>query len=312
MFGRGWGPAGKKLRPRRGGQPLGFWFFFNVWVTIPDPPRLGVFIRTGQNLSGALNGEFKLVKDARNMGRMVSDREFLFNDSGDHGTSPNTRMKSVGHRATIQDDLSALTATFHKVNKVVMALALPMGVGLLLTGPELADILFGIKWQGLGFVLSVIGLTNGIVWIVGINTELYRAMGRPDINAKVLLIAAAYYLPTYFMAAPFGLNVFTYARFIVGLLGIPIHVYICKSMLKFSPLYLWNAGKRIIIATFFMGIAIVLLKNGVSIFMPHLQTFMILPILIIAGMVVYAGSLWLLDRSFIMQTKGQIIRAAQS
>jgi hypothetical protein len=124
MFGKGWGPAGKKLRPRRGGPPLGFWLFFNIRVTIPDPPRLSVFIRTGQNLSGALNGEFKLVKDARNMGRMVSDREFFFNDSGDHGTSPNTRMKSVGHRATIQDVCQRLQLLIRQLCRTTAPLSL--------------------------------------------------------------------------------------------------------------------------------------------------------------------------------------------
>jgi O-antigen/teichoic acid export membrane protein len=211
----------------------------------------------------------------------------------------------------LQDDLPALKSTFRKLNQVVMALALPIGVGLFLIGPDLADALFGNKWQGLGFVVSVVGLTNGIVWIVGINTELYRAMSRPDINAKLLFFAAVYYLPTYFMAAPFGLKVFTCTRFIVGLLGILIHIYICNSMLKFPRLYLWHEGKKIIIATLFMGFIVAILKSVMSIFMPDLRSLMILAVLIISGMIVYTGSLWLMDRSFVMQTKNQLIRAAQ-
>ena len=209
----------------------------------------------------------------------------------------------------LQDDLPALKSTFHMTNRVIIALALPMGVGLLLIGPELAEALFGNKWPGLGFVLSIIGLANGLAWIVGINTEFYRAMGRPDLNAKLLFFAAAYYLPVYLIAAPFGLKVFTCSRLIVVIFGLLIHVYIFKSMLNFSALYLWNAGKQIIMATLFMGFILLLLKSGINLLMPDSQTLIKLPILIITGLIVYSGSLWLMDRSFVVQSKDQLMRA---
>jgi len=209
----------------------------------------------------------------------------------------------------LQDDLPALKSTFHMANRVIMALALPMGVGLLLIGPELAEALFSNKWPGLGFVLSIIGLANGLAWIVGINTEFYRAMGRPDLNAKLLFFAAVYYLPVYLIAAPFGLKVFTCSRLIVVMFGLLTHVYIFKSMLKFSALYLWNAGKQIIMATLFMGFILLLLKSGINLLIPDAQTLIKLPILIITGLIVYSGSLWLMDRSFVVQSKDQLMRA---
>src|SRR4030042_5923098 len=58
------------------------------------------------------------------MGRMVSDREFLFNDSGDHGTSPNTRMKSVGHWATIQDVCQRLQLLIRQLRRTTAPLSL--------------------------------------------------------------------------------------------------------------------------------------------------------------------------------------------
>ncbi|MDD5242734.1 MAG: lipopolysaccharide biosynthesis protein [Syntrophorhabdaceae bacterium] len=212
----------------------------------------------------------------------------------------------------LQDDLPALKNTFHKVNRVVMALALPMGVGLLLVGPELADLLFGNKWQGLGFVVSVIGFMMGLGWIVGINAELYRAMGRPDVNTKLMFVAILYYLPAYYVASQFGLKTFVITRLVVALVAIPIHIYLCTRMLGFPSFYLWYAGKNIILATLFMGIIVAILKSSMKIFMPDLQNLLTLPLLIITGIIVYAGSLWLKDRSFIIQIKGQLMRAVQS
>jgi O-antigen/teichoic acid export membrane protein len=211
-----------------------------------------------------------------------------------------------------QDNLPALTAIFQKVNRVIIAIALPTGVGLLLVGPEMAEVLFGAKWHGLGFVLSVIGLMFGLAWLVGINAELYRAKGRPDINTKLMLLAILYYFPVYYIASQYGLAIFTITRLMVAVVAIPIHIYLCTRMLKLSPFYLWHEGKYAILATLLMGITVAILRNGASIFMPGLNSFMKLTGLIIAGVIVYTGSLWLMDRPFVIQTKGQIMRAVHS
>jgi O-antigen/teichoic acid export membrane protein len=208
-----------------------------------------------------------------------------------------------------QNDLPALTAAFYKVNKVVIALALPMGVGLLLIGRELALVLFGAKWEGLGFVLCVIGVQQALSWIVSINPEVYRAMGRPDTNTKLMFFAALFYLPAYAIAAQFGFDIFVYTRLFITLPGILVHIYFCTRLLGVSPLYLWQEGKFIVLSTLFMWIVVAILKKSMGIFMPNVQTFMILPVLVIAGMVAYISLLWYMDKPFIIQTKGLIIRA---
>ena len=146
-----------------------------------------------------------------------------------------------------------------------------MGVGLLLVGPLLAHILFGDKWQGLGLVLSLIGFMHGMAWLVGINPEIYRALGRPDVNTKLMFITIIYYLPAYLLAAPYGLEVFTVTRLGVALLALPIHVFLCNRMLGASPLYLWHDGKPVILATVFMALGVAgahWLLNSLSVALP--------------------------------------------
>jgi PST family polysaccharide transporter len=209
----------------------------------------------------------------------------------------------------LQDDLPALKNTFHKVNRVVFALALPMGTGLLLVGPETAALLFGEKWQGLGFVLSVLGFMCGIGWLVGINAELYRAMGIPDMNTKLMYFTLLYYLPVYYISAQFGLEYFTMARFVVALVAIPIHIYLCVKILGVSPIYLWQEGKPMILSTICMTVGVAALKWGILPFMPIPYAFLSLGAFICAGCIIYLGCLWLLDRSFILQTSTLLKRA---
>jgi len=210
----------------------------------------------------------------------------------------------------LQEDLPALKRAFHKVNRIVIALALPMGIGILLVGQEAADLLFGQEWQGLGFVVGALGLMHGIGWLVGTNPELYRAMGRPDMNTKLMFVALLYYLPAYYIAAQSGLETFTVTRLVVALVALPIHVYLCVKMLRVSPLYLWQEGKPMIISTIAMAIGIVLLKWGVLpiIDVPHVS--IVLAILLGTGGLIYFICLWLLDKSFLIQTKATIRKVA--
>ncbi|MDD5222749.1 MAG: lipopolysaccharide biosynthesis protein [bacterium] len=210
----------------------------------------------------------------------------------------------------LQDNIPAMIKIFLKVNRVIMALVLPIGVGLFLVGSDAAFVFFGNKWQGLGLVLSVIGLTNGITWTVGINTELYRSFGRPDVNTKLMFVAALYYLPSYYIAASFGLEIFVYARLIVGTLGILIHVYVCKKLFNISPFYLWHEGKNIIFSTAAMAFSVIIIKWGIMpvVHIPHI--FISIMIIAGAGCLTYLGCLWYLDRPFILETRNLLKKVA--
>lgn len=210
----------------------------------------------------------------------------------------------------LQNDLPALKQSFHKVNRVVMALALPMGIGLWLIGPELAIVLFGDRWQGLGFVLSMLALTFGLAWSVGINTELYRAVGRPDFNTKLMLVTILLYMPAYYIAAQFSLDIFLYVRLSLVFLGIAFQVYLLRRMLNVSPFYLWHDGKNFILAAITMAAGIGMANWGIRSIAPALPQVLTLALLIAVGSGTYAASLWILDRAFISQTSRLIRRAA--
>ena len=206
----------------------------------------------------------------------------------------------------LQDDLPTFKNAFHKVTSVVIALALPMGIGLLLVGPEVAAILFGEKWQGLGFVVSILGLMLGISWLVGINAEIYRAMGRPDMNTKLMYVQLLYFLPAYYIAAQYGLAVFTITRFMVAIIAIPIHIYICVKLLGVSPLYIWQQCKPMILATLVMSLCIGILKWVVLPIMLIPHVILSICILICSGSLTYLVCLWFLDRSFFIEIKNLI------
>jgi hypothetical protein len=58
-----------------------------------------------------------------------------------------------------------------------------------------------------------------------------------------------------------------------------------------------------------MGLILYLIKESMTLLIPQLQHLVILAVLITLGFFIYIGLLWLMDRSFVLQTKANICRA---
>jgi hypothetical protein len=159
-------------------------------------------------------------------------------------------------------------------------------------------------------VLSIIGLMFGLAWLVGINPELYRALGRPDVNVKLLFVTILYYMPAYYIAAQSDLETFVYVRLGVALVALPIHIYLCQRMLNVSLFYLWYDGRNFILAAIVMGIGLGITKWVLHSSATTLNQALALAILLALGVSVYAATLWLLDRAFILQISRLIRQAA--
>lgn len=206
----------------------------------------------------------------------------------------------------LQNNIHFLKSTFYKVVRLIILIALPMATGLLLIGSQIVSVIFGHKWHGLGLVLSLIGFLVGMSWIVSINSEIYRAIGRPDLNTKLIFINIAYYLPAFLISAPFGLNVFTQVRLGVSLLSFLIHICLCVRILGVSPLYLWYEGKPMILSALTMASMVGGFRWMLNLDIIRIPGLFALVLLVVLGILTYSSILWILDRSFILQTKNLI------
>jgi O-antigen/teichoic acid export membrane protein len=210
--------------------------------------------------------------------------------------------------AKFQDDLGSLKNIFHSINQTSIFIFLPLGVGLFFVGPELAVVIFGDKWPGLGLVIGLLGFSEGLLWVLELNLELFRAIGRANLNTLLEFILVLFFLPAYFIAAHFGLPVFVTARLALSLLSIPLYVYFCVRLLGVSPFYLWDDGRSVILATLAMA-GIIWTINGLMAVAGFSQGAVLsLAVMILTGLASYIGMLWLLDRSFVLQTLDRLKR----
>ncbi len=211
--------------------------------------------------------------------------------------------------SALHGDKEALRSFLHKTNRLIMALTLPIGTGIMCVASPLVAVVLGEKWQGIEVVLSIMSLQMALSWLVGSNPEIYRAVGRPDVQTKIGLISVPLYLLVYLIAAPLGLTAFVFARIGLTLVVLPIHVWMAVRILNVSYLYLWETGKPMILSTTFMVLTIFGIK-----WMLEMSNFIRPPIVdlfafIVIGIVIYVVSLWVLDKSFVLQARNMVRKA---
>lgn len=126
-----------------------------------------------------------------------------------------------------------LRAVLLKAQAALFALALPAGVGFLLFG-DLIPHFIGKQWIGIGTVISILGMKESLTWLTGINSDGYKAAGRPDLYTKILAFALIYHIPTYYVFARYGLKSFLWARITLTLLTEMIHFYMQDRFFKIN------------------------------------------------------------------------------
>ena len=93
------------------------------------------------------------------------------------------------------------------------AILFPVALGLSAIAPSAVELLYGQKWLGLGTVIGILVIMPGLSCIWALNENAYQAVGRPDIWTKLAGFSLLALLPLLWVAAPYGLLVFTVVRF---------------------------------------------------------------------------------------------------
>jgi PST family polysaccharide transporter len=203
----------------------------------------------------------------------------------------------------LQEDKKALRALLDEVNRTIMALTLPVGLGTMCIAAPFVVVVLGEKWQGTEVVLAVLGLQSALGWLVASNPEVYRAVGRPDIQTKIGFMTIPLYVVVYFMAAPHGLMAFVYARLGLTIITIPIHVWMAAKVLGLPYNHYWTIGRSVILSTIFMVVVIQGLNWMLVISETDTSALLELVLTMLAGMASYAGALWYLDKNLVLRLR---------
>ncbi len=202
--------------------------------------------------------------------------------------------------------LHALKHAYLAGTRLVATYAIPAGVGMALIAEPSARLLFGENWEGLGATLSVLALYSGFGHLWALNSDAFKALGRPDIMPKLYFPVLAVMIPAYVISAHYGLLTFTIVRSLVVVVSAVPHTWCAVHFISVPRNYLWNACHSQIIPTLLMAASLFTITQTLSFESGvHLRVLVLIAALLLGGFV-YLSSLYLLDRALFLSIRSLI------
>lgn len=150
------------------------------------------------------------------------------------------------HLSKMAHSTERLREVAESVISALTIIAIPIAVGIFIFSSSIEEIILGPQWAGTAIVLGVMALMHGFSWVVGINGEFYRAMGKPSYEAIVTSTLLVIYITSYLIIISSGIVSFVWLRFLLALVALVLHLSVMRSMLNIN---LIEVFKRTILIT---------------------------------------------------------------
>lgn len=154
------------------------------------------------------------------------------------------------HLSRLAGDTVTMSFLIENILKLIMWIAFPIGAFLFVFGGEIQKVLFGDQWAGLGVVISYLSLRQCFAWISALNSEVYKALGKPQYELIILLASLLIYVPTYFILAKINLVAFVHGRLALVLVSMTGHMWLITMILKLPIQSLFYYGCFLLMASF--------------------------------------------------------------
>jgi len=140
------------------------------------------------------------------------------------------------HLSRMGQNRQRLRNAIERVIKLIIMVSIPTGLIIYSLSDQIGAVLFGEKWEGVGFVLGVMALVHGFAWIVGMNGNVYRAMGKPSYETMVMAGSLVVYLGVYIYAINLSFESFVWARFVLVFGALALHFYVLNKVISVAIL----------------------------------------------------------------------------
>jgi O-antigen/teichoic acid export membrane protein len=176
---------------------------------------------------------------------------------------------ALSYFSRIKTNKEELRNSYEKLTGLIAYIAVPIAVMLVLLSHEFVFVVLGEKWVGVEIIIIIMGIRFGFGWLVGLNSTVFTAIGRPDVNSKLLVIITTFTLPIYFFSAEQGILFFLYARLGTSILDNMGNYIIAKKYLKINLKMYFRILKLPLLSGFGMWVIVTLFQqliDGYSIY----------------------------------------------
>ena len=228
-----------------------------LWILHPWRPKW-VFsflsIRSFWGFSGYLMLSGLLYRIYDNVFAMVIGRTYSAQDAGFYAQAQRLQQLPIQLLTSIISRVAfpAFSSSFEDKEKLVRGLrkaivlsvfmSVPIAVYILLLAEPLVLVLFGDKWLPSVPVLQMLSLAAMLMPIQMLNITMLKALGRTDLNVRVMVLKFLLGMGLLWITLPFGIVAIAGGYSLTTVINVFINAYYTKKILKYGA---WQQLKDI-------------------------------------------------------------------
>jgi O-antigen/teichoic acid export membrane protein len=196
--------------------------------------------------------------------------------------------------ARLQADRAAMREAYLMMQRYMLVILAPLGMGLYAITPALIHLLFSPSWAPAIPVMQILCICMVLGGINHWPGVVYKAVGRPDILNVLGLSKLVMLVPTlWWAAANYGIVGVAWGQVAVRLAGILIDMWAVSRFVEVSVLRNLRVIWPPLLASVIMALAVQALLG----LLQEPSSILALTLAILFGATLYGALIWLLDRS---------------
>ena len=176
---------------------------------------------------------------------------------------------------------------------------MPLMIGIFFISENLIELIFQEKWLGLGTIVSLLVIGEGIQRNFWLQREIFQVLGKPEIYPKIVLISLIISVPLFYFFNYENILNFCYIYILICVISSILHSIAIIKELKIIILNFLKKISPILLSSFIMGLLLFIFTHNEQII--YLDGLLKIFITVIASIIIYITSLIIIDKKEIYQ-----------
>ena len=135
----------------------------------------------------------------------------------------------------VRDDQDALDAIFTDANRILWALSTPLAILIFIGAPAFVHTMLGDRWTAAILPLRILAASAWLQSVTQIFSPASKAVGRPDLLWKFILVRTLTSVPLLLLSVRFGIAGVASCVVLLLLVFVPASAIILSRAIRYSP-----------------------------------------------------------------------------
>lgn len=192
----------------------------------------------------------------------------------------------------LQNEAEQLANVVLRSIRLLSFLAFPAAVGIVMVAPSFVAGILGSQWEPIVPVMQIVAVYGAFAALTSVFADVWNAIGRPDINAKInsvrLVLTAITIIP-----ATLSYGLVGTAGAIVGvyLLTVPVQIHVMVRCVDIGHRELLRNLAYPVVASGIMGGVLLVVRRSMPVDFPIVELLLLVGV----GVLVYLGAVAVMD-----------------